>query len=193
MGDIAKEFEESFVHKDIYKQFLDKRVIFLWGEVNDRSSEEIVKKLIYLSSKGKEEIKFYLNSPGGSVTAGMAIYDAMQSIPCDISVTCTGLAASMGALLLCAGTHGKRYGFPHCRVMIHQPLIGGHIVAPASDIKIQAEEMNRTKSELNHILAKHTGKSFEVVQRDTDRDNFMSAEEAKSYGLIDQVITKFDF
>lgn len=185
---MEKDLEKMLGNQEIDKQFLDDRMIFLWGEVSDKSAEEIVKKLIFLDTHKKQDIKLLINSPGGSVTAGMAIYDAMQNIKSDVSTICMGLAASMGALLLAAGTAKKRFAWPHSRILIHQPMIGGQIVAPASDIKIQAEEMMRTKAMLNDILVSHTGQPLEKVQKDTDRDYFMSAEDAVKYGMIDKVI-----
>ena len=135
-------------------------------------------------------IKLYINSPGGSISAGLAIYDAMQNTQSDVSTICTGQAASMGAVLLASGEKGKRFAWPHARIMIHQPLISGHIYAPASDIKIQAEEMLRMRRELNEILAKHTGKSYDQISKDTDRDYFLDPVQAKEYGLIDGVLGK---
>ncbi|MBN2090670.1 ATP-dependent Clp protease proteolytic subunit [candidate division KSB1 bacterium] len=187
---MENEFEKLLGHQEINKQFIEKRTIFLWGEVNDKSSEDIVKKLLYFDSLKTEDIRLFINSPGGSVTAGMAIYDAMQNINSQVSTICMGLAASMGALLLVAGAHGKRFSWPHGRILIHQPMIAGEIIAPASDIKIHAEEMLKTRDVLNKILAHHTGQSLEKIQKDTDRDFFMSAEEAIVYGMIDNVINK---
>jgi len=187
---MEKEFEKLFGHQEINKQFMERRTLFLWGEVNDRLSEEIVKDLLFLDQKKQEDIILYINSPGGSVTAGLAIYDAIQNIKSDVSTICMGLAASMGALLLTAGTHGKRFAWTHSRMLIHQPLIAGQMIAPASDIKIHAQEMLRTKEMLNQILAQHTRQALEKIKKDTDRDFFMSADEAVQYGLIDAVITK---
>ncbi|MCK5739929.1 ATP-dependent Clp protease proteolytic subunit [bacterium] len=185
---MEKDLEKMLGDQEVNKKFLDDRMIFLWGEVSDKSAEEIVKKLLFLDARKKQDIKLLINSPGGSVTAGMAIYDAMQNIKSDVSTICMGLAASMGALLLAAGTANKRFAWPHSRILIHQPMIAGQIVAPASDIKIQAEEMMRTKAMLNDILVSHTGQPLEKVKKDTDRDYFMSAEEAAKYGMIDKVI-----
>lgn len=187
---MEKELERFFGQREINKQFMERRTLFLWGEVNDTLSEEIVKDLLFLDTKKKEDIVLYINSPGGSVTAGLAIYDAIQNIKSDVSTVCMGLAASMGALLLTAGTKGKRFAWSHSRMLIHQPLIAGQIIAPASDIKIHAREMLRTKDMLNQILADHTGQSLEKIKKDTDRDFFMSSEEAVKYGLIDAVVNK---
>jgi len=186
---MEKELERLLSNHEINKQFMEKRTLFLWGEINDRTSETIVKDLLFLELKKAEEIRLYINSPGGSVTAGMAIYDTIQNIKSDVSTVCMGLAASMGALLLAAGTKDKRFAWPHSRILIHQPMIAGQIIAPASDIKIHAEEMIRTKEMLNEILVKHTGQPLEKIRKDTDRDFFMNAEEAVKYGMIDKVLT----
>lgn len=174
---------------DIYSRLLKERVIFLVGEVEDYSANLIVAQLLFLESENPEkDIHLYINSPGGSVTAGMAIYDTMQFIKPDISTLCIGQAASMGAFLLAGGTKGKRFCLPNSRVMIHQPL--GGFRGQATDIKIHAEEILKTRDLLNHLLANHTGQSIEQIEKDTDRDNFMNAEEAKNYGLVDQILTK---
>lgn len=174
---------------DIYSRLLKERVIFLVGEVEDYSANLIVAQLLFLESENPEkDIHLYINSPGGSVTAGMAIYDTMQFIKPDISTLCIGQAASMGAFLLAGGTKGKRFCLPNSRVMIHQPL--GGFRGQATDIKIHAEEILKTRDLLNHLLATHTGQSIEQIEKDTDRDNFMNAEEAKNYGLVDQILTK---
>jgi ATP-dependent Clp protease protease subunit len=174
---------------DIYSRLLKERVIFLVGEVEDYSANLIVAQLLFLESENPDkDIHLYINSPGGSVTAGMAIYDTMQFIKPDISTLCIGQAASMGAFLLAGGTKGKRFCLPHSRVMIHQPL--GGFRGQATDIKIHAEEILKTRDLLNNLLANHTGQSLEQIEKDTDRDNFMNAEEAKNYGLIDQILTK---
>ena len=164
-----------------------KRRIFLWGGVDDESAERIVKELLYLDSLNHEDIIFFINSPGGVISSGLAIYDAMNAIKSDVVTVCCGQAASMGAVLLTSGAKGKRYAWPNARIMIHQPLIHGEIVAPASDIQIQAEEMLRIRNITGKILAETTGHSQEEIDKDTERDNFMSAEEAKTYGLIDKV------
>ena len=172
----------------IEEKLLEKRDIYLWGVVDDESAEKIVKRILYLNSAGTGDITIYLNSPGGSISSGLAIYDAMQASKSAVSTICMGQAASMGAVLLCAGAKGKRLIWPNARVMIHQPLISGSMYAPATDIQIQAEEMLRIRNILNEILMKHTGKTFDQVEKDTDRDNFMSAKEALEYGLVDKIV-----
>lgn len=173
---------------DIYSRLLKERVIFLVGPVDDASANVVVAQLLFLESENPDkDIHLYINSPGGSVTAGMAIYDTMQFIKPDVNTLCIGMAASMGAFLLAGGTKGKRYSLPNSRIMIHQPLIGG-LAGQASDIEIHTRELLRTKRTLNELLAKHTGQALETIERDTDRDNFMLAEEAQAYGLIDQVL-----
>ena len=173
---------------DIYSRLLKERVIFLVGPVNDHSANLIVAQLLFLESENPDkDISLYINSPGGSVSAGMAIYDTMQFIKPDVSTLCTGLAASMGAFLLAAGAKGKRYSLPNSRIMIHQPLGGAQ--GQAADIEIQAREILYLRDRLNHILAEKTGRSVEQISRDTDRDNFMSAAEAAEYGMIDNVLT----
>lgn len=172
---------------DIYSRLLKERVIFLVGQVEDYMANLIVAQLLFLESENPDkDISLYINSPGGSVTAGMAIYDTMQFIKPKVNTVCIGQAASMGALLLTAGATGNRYALPHARIMIHQPL-GGY-QGQATDIDIHAKEILRIKDELNQILSKHSGQDIETVAKDTERDNFMSAEEAKEYGLIDDVI-----
>lgn len=175
---------------DIYSRLLNDRIIMLSDEVNDTTASLVVAQLLYLEAQDPDkDISLYINSPGGSVTAGMAIYDTMQYIKCDVSTICMGMAASMGAFLLCAGTKGKRFALPNSEIMIHQPLIGGGgMQGQASDIKIHADHLVRTKQKLNRILAERTGQTLEQITKDTDRDNFLSAEEAKNYGLIDRVI-----
>ena len=178
--------ERSF---DIYSRLLKERVIFLSGEVEDNMANLIVAQLLFLESEDpKKDISIYINSPGGSVTAGMAIYDTMQFIKPDVRTLCIGQACSMGAFLLAAGASGKRAALPHARVMIHQPL--GGFRGPASDIQIHAQEMLKIKRTLNERLAFHTGQDFAQIEKDTDRDNFMSAAEACEYGLIDEVMVK---
>ena len=173
----------------VQKKFLEERRIFLWGEVNDDSAKEITEKLLYLewTDPGKD-ILFYLNTPGGSITAGMAIYDTMKLISSPISVIVTGLAASMGSILLCAAAPGKRMLFPYARVLIHQPLIRGRFQGPAVDINIQAQEMERIREELNKILAESSGQSMDKITEDTDRDFYMNATEAIEYGLADAIV-----
>ena len=174
---------------DIFSRLLNDRIIFLSDEVNDATASLVVAQLLYLEAQDPDkDISFYINSPGGSVTAGMAIYDTMNSIKCDVSTVCIGMAASMGAFLLSAGTKGKRYALPNSEIMIHQPLGGAK--GQATDIKIQAELILRTRDRLNAILAKNTGKSIEEIARDTERDNYMTAEQALAYGLVDKVIDK---
>ena len=174
---------------DIYSRLLKDRIIFLGEEVNDVTASLVVAQLLFLAAEDPDkDINLYINSPGGSVTAGMAIYDTMQYIKPDVSTICIGMAASMGAFILAGGAKGKRYALPNAEVMIHQPSGGAR--GQATDIRIHAENILRTKAKLNQILAENTGKPVEEVERDTERDNFMSAEEAKAYGLIDAVITK---
>ena len=174
---------------DIYSRLLNDRIIMLSEEVNDTTASLIVAQLLYLEAQDPDkDIQFYINSPGGSVSSGLAIYDTMQYIKADVSTICIGMAASMGAFLLSAGTKGKRIALPNDEIMIHQPSGGSQ--GQASDIKIQAEHILRTRDKLNRILAENTGKPIEQIERDTERDNFMSAEEAVAYGLIDKVIYK---
>ena len=174
---------------DIYSRLLKERVIFLVGEVNDQTANLVVAQLLFLESENPEkDISFYINSPGGSATAGMAIYDTMNFIKPDVSTLCCGFAASMGAFLLAAGTKGKRFSLPNSKVMIHQVLGGAR--GQATDIEIHARDILRTKDQMNRILAERTGQPLEKVQRDTERDYFLTADEAKDYGLIDEVIAK---
>ena len=175
----------------IQETFLKERKIFLWGGVTDKTASEVTEKLLYLEmdAPGKE-ITFYINTPGGSITAGMAIYDTMKLISSPITVVVTGMAASMGSILLCGADKGKRLLYPHSRVLIHQPLISGQMVAVAVDIHIQAQEMERLRDELNAILAESSGQALEKIQQDTDRDFYMTAEEAIAYGLADKVVDK---
>ncbi|MDY5263455.1 MAG: ATP-dependent Clp endopeptidase proteolytic subunit ClpP [Eubacteriales bacterium] len=174
---------------DIYSRLLEDRIIFLTGEINDAVADVVVAQLIYLEGKDPtKDINLYINSPGGSVTAGMAIYDTMNYIKCDVSTICIGLAASMGAFLLSSGAKGKRFSLPNSEIMIHQPLGGAQ--GQASDIAIQAENILRCKKKLNKILAANTGQKIETIEKDTDRDNYMTAEEAKKYGLIDDIFDK---
>lgn len=174
---------------DIYSRLLKERIVFLVGPVNDATANLVVAQLLFLESENPDkDISLYINSPGGSVTAGMSIYDTMNFIKPDVSTLCLGQAASMGAFLLSAGTKGKRFALPNSRVMIHQPLISGGLGGQASDIEIHARELLKLKQKLNELLAKHSGKKLAQLEKDTDRDNFMSAEEALKYGLIDQVV-----
>ncbi|MGN0591150.1 ATP-dependent Clp endopeptidase proteolytic subunit ClpP [Ruminococcus sp.] len=177
---------------DIFSRLLNDRIIMLSEEVNDTTASLVVAQLLYLESQDPDkDISLYINSPGGSVSAGFAIYDTMQYIKCDVSTICIGLAASMGAFLLSSGAKGKRFALPNSEIMIHQPLIGGGgLSGQATDIQIRTKNLLRTKENLNRILSENTGKSMEEISRDTDRDNFMTAKEAMEYGLIDKVITK---
>ena len=172
---------------DIYSRLLNDRIIILAEEVNDTTASLVIAQLLYLESQDPDkDISFYINSPGGSVTAGLAIFDTMQYIKCDVSTICIGMAASMGAFLLAAGAKGKRYCLPNSEVMIHQPL--GGIIGSATDAEIRSRNLKKTKEKLNRMLAEFTGKTPEEILRDTDRDNFLTAEEAKEYGLVDEVI-----
>ncbi len=174
---------------DIYSRLLEDRIIFLSGEIDDAVANTVVAQLIYLEGKdSQKDISLYINSPGGSVSAGLAIYDTMNYIKCDVSTICIGMAASMGAFLLSSGAKGKRFALPNSEIMIHQPLGGAQ--GQASDIKIAAEHILRTKRKLNEILAKNSGKPLSEIERDTDRDNYLSAQEAQEYGLIDKVFFK---
>lgn len=174
---------------DIYSRLLKERIIFLGEEVNDVTASLIVAQMLFLEAEDPEkDIQFYINSPGGSVTAGMAIYDTMQYIKCDVATNCMGMAASMGAFLLAGGTKGKRLALPNAEIMIHQPLGGAQ--GQATEIEIAAKHILKTKEKLNRILAENTGKDYDVIAADTERDNWMSAEEAKEYGLIDRIYTK---
>ena len=176
---------------DLYSRLLKDRIIMLHEDVNYNSASIIVAQMLFLESQDPEkDIYFYINSPGGSVTDGLAIYDTMQYIKCDVATICFGLAASMGAFLLSSGTKGKRMALPNSEIMIHQPLIGGHgISGQATDIKIHTDNLLRTKEKLTRILAENTGKSYEQLALDTERDNYMSAQEALEYGLVDKVVT----
>jgi ATP-dependent Clp protease protease subunit len=186
-----KEFAENLgkflPESEIRAQMLKRREIFLWGSVDDESAKSIVQKILYFDGQNNDDITLYINSPGGVISSGLAIYDAMQYAKSDVKTICMGQAASMGAVLLCAGTKGKRYSWRNSRVLIHQPLISGNVFGPASDIQIQAEEMVRIRDCLNGILSKHTGQGIEKIEEDTDRDYFMTAEEAKEYGIIDNI------
>ncbi|MBQ4541637.1 MAG: ATP-dependent Clp endopeptidase proteolytic subunit ClpP [Clostridia bacterium] len=174
---------------DIYSRLLEDRIIFLTGEINDQSANLVIAQLVYLEGKDSDkDITLYINSPGGSVVAGMAIYDTMNYIRCDVRTVCIGMAASMAAILLSSGAKGKRFALSNSEVMIHQPL--GGFQGQASDIKIHAAHMEKTKKTINRILSENTGMPIETIEKDTDRDNFMSAEEAKKYGLIDEIYAK---
>lgn len=174
---------------DIFSRLLNDRIVFLADEVNDVTANLVVAQLLYLEAMDPEkDISLYINSPGGSITAGMAIYDTMQYIKCDVSTICIGMAASMGAFLLAAGAKGKRFALPNSEIMIHQPL--GGFQGQATDVKIHAERIIKIKSDLNRILSEVTGKPLEIIEKDTDRDNFMTAQQSAEYGLIDKVIAK---
>ena len=177
---------------DIYSRLLKERIIFLGEEVNEVTASLVVAQLLFLEAEDPEkDINLYINSPGGSVTAGMAIYDTMQYIKCDVSTICIGMAASMGAFLLAGGAKGKRIALPNSEILIHQPLIGGNgITGQATDVEIAAKNLLKTKEKLNRILAENCGKDYETLVKDTDRDNWMSANEAMEYGLVDKVIEK---
>jgi ATP-dependent Clp protease, protease subunit len=191
-GPIPNVFEhtaQGVRQVDIYSRLLSQRIVMLTGEINDESADLLIAQMFYLEAEDqKKDVYFYINSPGGIVTAGMALYDVMQFISCPVSTICLGQAASMGAVLLAAGAKGKRLALPHSRILIHQPL--GGTSGQATDIQIQAREIMRTRETLNEILCTHTGQSMEVIRRDTERDFFLSAEEAVKYGLIDQVVDK---
>ncbi len=175
----------------IQRKFLEQRKIFLWGAVTDATAKDLTEKLLYLESVGPgKDITFYLNSPGGSITAGMAIYDTMKLVTSPITVVVTGMAASMGSILLCAAPKGRRLIYPHARVLIHQPLISGRMIGPASDINIQAKEMEKLRLELNNILAVSSGQPLERINKDTDRDFYLTAPEAIAYGLADRIVDK---
>jgi|TARA_B100001146_G_scaffold199057_1_gene188900 ATP-dependent Clp protease protease subunit len=183
--DLLKNLQEKNLELSLYKA----RKIFLWSDVNDESAKAVVTRLISLDIEDpKEEIVLYINSPGGSVTEGMAIYDAMLAIEAPVSTVCMGMAMSMGSFLLAAGEPGRRFAWPHARIMIHQPLIMGTVTGTATDLDIRAKETIRLREELNELYAKHTGQDVEKIANDTDRDFFMSAQEAKEYGLLDDVI-----
>ncbi len=176
---------------DIFSRLLADRIIFLGEDVNDTTASLITAQLLFLESQNPDkDISLYINSPGGSVTAGFAIFDTMNYIKCDVSTICVGLAASFGSFLLAAGTKGKRFALPNAEIMIHQPAISGGMKGPASDIKIISDYMQKNKQRLNGLLAQNTGRTIEEIERDTDRDNYMTAEEAKAYGIIDTVISK---
>jgi len=185
--DSSKDEQETPIKID--NSFLKERKVFLWGEVSDKSARDVTEKLLYLeSSDPGKEITFYINTPGGSITAGMAVYDTMKLISSPIKVIVTGMAASMGSILLCGADKGKRFLYPHSRVLIHQPLISGQMIAAAVDIHIQAQEMERLRDELNAILAESSGQSLEKIKKDTDRDFYMTADEAIAYGLADSIV-----
>jgi ATP-dependent Clp protease protease subunit len=184
------ELRRMIVGSEIDEQMMKRREIFLWGEISDQSAESVVQKIVFFDGQSSEDITIFINSPGGIISSGLAIYDAMQYAKSDVRTVCMGLAASMGAIILCAGEKGKRETWENSRVMIHQPLISGNFFGPASEIKIQAEEMLKVRDRLNHILADHTGQTLKKIEEDTDRDYFMSAEEAVKYGVVDNIVKK---
>ncbi len=187
----SKEAKKSSLHEHIKRTFLEQRKIFFWGEVNDESCRKATEEILYLESEAAgKEITFYINSPGGSITAGLALFDIMVAISSPIKVVVTGIAASMGSILLCTGKKGNRFILPHGRVLIHQPLIMGRIVAPAVDINIHAQEMEKQRAELNRILAESSGQPLSRIEQDSDRDFYMNAKEAIAYGLVDAVMEK---
>ncbi|MBO4391846.1 MAG: ATP-dependent Clp endopeptidase proteolytic subunit ClpP [Clostridia bacterium] len=186
---VVKQTGHSERTYDIFSRLLEDRIIFLGEEVNDVSANLVVAQLLFLENEDPEkDISLYINSPGGSITAGMAIYDTMQYIKCDVSTICIGMAASMGAFLLSSGAKGKRFALPNSEIMIHQPL--GGFQGQATDIKIHADRIIKIKSDLNRILSENTGKPLEIIEKDTERDNFMTAQQALEYGLVDKVIAK---
>lgn len=175
---------------DIFSRLLNDRIIVLSDEVNDATASIVVAQLLFLDSQDSEkDIFLYINSPGGSITSGMAIYDTMQYVKADVSTICVGMAASMGAFLLAGGAKGKRIALPHSEILIHQPLIGGGLSGQCTDIKIHTDHLVRTRETLNKLLAENTGRTIEEIERDTERDHYMSAEEAKEYGIVDKIIT----
>jgi len=195
--DEDEEKEEATAKKDgpvgmmIQKQFLNQRKIFLWGAVTDETAKDLTEKLLYLESTGPgKEITFYMNTPGGSITAGMAVFDTMRLITSPITIIVTGMAASMGSILLCGASKGRRFIYPHARVLIHQPLISGRFIGPATDINIQAREMEKLRTELNEILSHASGQTMEKVTLDSDRDFYLNAKEAVAYGLVDHITDK---
>ena len=173
---------------DIFSRLLKNRIILLSGEINDACSSSIIAQLLYLDSISNEDISLYINSPGGSVSAGMAIYDTMNFIKSDVATICVGMAASMGAFLLSSGQKGKRSALPSSEIMIHQPLISGGLQGQCTDIKIHSDHLVRTRTKMNEMLSQFTGKPIEIIEQDTERDNYMTAEEAKAYGLIDEIV-----
>ena len=176
---------------DIYSRLLKDRIIFLRGDIDDEAANSIIAQMLFLNNEDdKADIHFYLNSPGGSVSAGLAIYDTMQFVRCDVSTYCVGLAASMGAVLLMGGTKGKRHALPNSSILLHQPLIRGHITGPATDLQIEAEEMLRVRSRIYHIIGHHTGKSLEQIEKDCDRNYWLDAKQSLEYGVVDKILEK---
>ena len=179
------------VGAQIQRKFLEQRKIFLWGAVTDESAKDLTEKLLYLEAVAPgKEINFYMNTPGGSITAGMAVFDTIKLITSPVNVIVTGMAASMGSILLCGASKGRRFLYPHSRVLIHQPLISGRMIGPASDINIQAKEMEKLRAELNQILAEASGQPIEKITKDSDRDYYLNAKEAIAYGLADKIVDK---
>jgi ATP-dependent Clp protease, protease subunit len=187
-NDFLSGLKHALVGSEIEEQMLKRREIFLWGEINDESAESVVQKILFFNGQNSDEITIFLNSPGGAISSGLAIYDAMQYSQAPIKTVCMGIAASFGAVILCAGKKGKRFTWENARIMIHQPLIAGSFFGPASDIQIQAEEMIRVRERLNAILSFHSGRPVKKIEEDTDRDFFMSAQEAMEYGLVDSIV-----
>jgi ATP-dependent Clp protease protease subunit len=183
--------KETSVSTLIQKRFLNQRKIFLWGPITDETAKDLSEKLLYLESTAPgKDITFYMNTPGGSITAGMAVFDVMKLISSPITIIVTGMAASMGSILLCAAAKGRRFIYPHGRVLIHQPLISGRFIGPATDINIQAQEMEKLRAELNQILADASGQPIEKISKDSDRDFYLNAKEAVAYGLADKIVEK---
>jgi ATP-dependent Clp protease, protease subunit len=183
--------KDSPVGMLVQKKFLNQRKLFLWGPVTDESAKDLTEKLLYLESTGPgKDITFYMNTPGGSITAGMAVFDTMKLITSPITIIVTGMAASMGSILLCGAAKGRRLIYPHARVLIHQPLISGRFIGPATDINIQAQEMEKLRLELNQILADASGQPMEKISKDSDRDFYLNAKEAVAYGLADKIVDK---
>ena len=186
--DFGESMKRMLVGSQVQEQLFKRRQIFLWGSIDDDTARDVVQKLLFFDSEGSQDITMYVNSPGGMISSGLAIYDAMQNLKSKVATVCMGQAASMGAVLLAAGAKGKRSAWANARILIHQPLISGSMYGPASDLQIQAEEMLRLRQGLNVTLAKHTGQALAKVEQDTDRDFFMSADEALQYGLVDEVL-----
>jgi len=189
--EIPASKKDSPVGMLVQKRFLNQRKIFLWGPVTDETAKDLTEKLLYLESTGPgKDITFYMNTPGGSITAGMAVFDTMRLITSPITIIVTGMAASMGSILLCGAAKGRRYIYPHARVLIHQPLISGRFIGPATDINIQAQEMEKLRLELNQILADASGQPMDKISKDSDRDFYLNAKEAVAYGLADKIVDK---
>lgn len=184
----VEDLKRMFVGQEIEQRMLSRREIFLWGAIDDDSAKSVVQRILYFDGESKEDIVLYINSPGGVISSGLAVVDAMQYAKSDIATICMGQAASMGAVVLASGAKGKRTAWENARVLIHQPLISGNVFGPASDIQIQAEEIMRIRGGLNAMLAEATGQPLKKVEEDTDRDYFLSAEEAKKYGIVDKVV-----